>query len=133
MVLVAWSIIGSTHALLPAFVQSANDRTSGICAPQAGFGQRTVRAHIQAITVASPPPSSGALDNYKGALTARIQPPQNIPAGSRVVGIDLTAGDNATGVALLNGCSVETCSLFSDEEILGYIRKHKPKIVSIVT
>ena len=72
-----------------------------------------------------------ALDNYNGVLTARIQPPQNIPAGSRVVGIDLTAGDKATGVALLNGCSVETCSLFSDEEILGYIRKHKPKIVSI--
>jgi histidinol phosphatase-like PHP family hydrolase/predicted nuclease with RNAse H fold/dephospho-CoA kinase len=71
------------------------------------------------------------LDNNKGALTARIQPPQNIPAGSRVVGIDLTAGDKATGVALLNECSVETCSLFSDEEILGYIRKHKPKIVSI--
>jgi histidinol phosphatase-like PHP family hydrolase/predicted nuclease with RNAse H fold/dephospho-CoA kinase len=72
-----------------------------------------------------------ALDKYKGALTARIQPPQNIPAGSRIIGIDLTAGDKATGVAVLNGCSVETCSLFSDEEILAYVRKHKPKIVSI--
>ena len=70
-------------------------------------------------------------DSPKRILTARIQPPQNIPAGSRVIGIDLTAGDKATGVAVLNGCSVETCSLFSDEEILAYIRKHKPKIVSI--
>jgi len=72
-----------------------------------------------------------ALDNHKGILTARIQPPQNIPAGSRVIGIDLTAGDKATGIAVLNECSVETCSLFSDEEILTYIRKHKPRIVSI--
>ncbi len=72
-----------------------------------------------------------ALDSPKSMLTARIQPPQNIPAGSRVVGIDLTAGDKATGVAILDERSVETCSLFSDEEILGYIRKHKPKIVSI--
>jgi len=69
--------------------------------------------------------------SQKRKLTARIQPPQNIPAGSRVIGLDLTAGDKATGVAVLNGCSVETCSLFSDEEILAYIRKHKPKIVSI--
>jgi histidinol phosphatase-like PHP family hydrolase/predicted nuclease with RNAse H fold/dephospho-CoA kinase len=67
----------------------------------------------------------------KGKLRARIQPPQNVPAGSRVIGIDLTAGDKATGVAVLNDCSVETCSLFSDEEILAYVRKHKPKIVSI--
>jgi predicted nuclease with RNAse H fold/dephospho-CoA kinase len=67
----------------------------------------------------------------KPTLRARIQPPQNIPAGSRVIGIDLTAGDKATGLALLNDCSVETCSLFSDEEILAYVRKHKPKIVSI--
>jgi histidinol phosphatase-like PHP family hydrolase/predicted nuclease with RNAse H fold/dephospho-CoA kinase len=70
-------------------------------------------------------------DSRKRIMNARIQPPQNIPAGSRVIGIDLTAGDKTTGVALLNGCSVETCSLFSDEEILTYIRKHKPKIVSI--
>jgi len=71
------------------------------------------------------------LHSHKRILTARIQPPQNIPAGSRVIGIDLTAGDKATGVAILNGCSVETCSLFCDEEILAYVRKHKPKIVSI--
>src|SRR5258708_1588322 len=64
-------------------------------------------------------------------LTAHIQPPQRIPSGSREVGIDLTAGDKATGVAVLEDLSVETCSLFSDEEIFAYIRKQKPRIVSI--
>jgi len=64
-------------------------------------------------------------------LTASIQPPRNIPSGSRVVGIDLTAGDKATGIAILDGCTVETCSLFSDEEILSYVRQHTPKVVSI--
>lgn len=64
-------------------------------------------------------------------IAATIQPPQDIPDGSRVVGIDLTAGDKATGVALLNDFEVETCSLFSDEEILDYVRKRKPKVVSI--
>ncbi len=64
-------------------------------------------------------------------LRAHIQPPQNIPSGSRVVGIDLTAGDKATGIALLDGFCVQTTSLFSDDEILAYVRKHKPRIVSI--
>jgi histidinol phosphatase-like PHP family hydrolase/predicted nuclease with RNAse H fold/dephospho-CoA kinase len=67
----------------------------------------------------------------KAIFRARIQPPQNIPDGSTVIGIDLTAGDKATGVAVLTNCSVETCSLFSDEEILAYVRKQKPRIVSI--
>lgn len=71
------------------------------------------------------------VESHKYKLTARIQPPQNIPAGSRVIGIDLTAGDKTTGIAVLNDCSVDTCSLFSDEEILEYVKKHKPKIVSI--
>lgn len=64
-------------------------------------------------------------------LTAHIQPPQRIPVGSCVVGIDLTAGDKATGVAVLDKFGVETCSLTTDEEILEYVRKHNPKIVSI--
>lgn len=64
-------------------------------------------------------------------LRAHIQPPRSVPVGSRVVGVDLTAGNKATGVAVLNDFSVETCSLFSDEEILGYIEEHKPGIVSI--
>jgi len=57
-VFAARSTIGSTQASLPFFVESANERTSGIRAPQAGFGQLTVRAQSQAITVASPPPCS---------------------------------------------------------------------------
>jgi histidinol phosphatase-like PHP family hydrolase/predicted nuclease with RNAse H fold/dephospho-CoA kinase len=64
-------------------------------------------------------------------LKARIQPPQDVPFGARIVGLDLTAGDKATGVALLDGYSVETCSVYSDEEILGFIQKHQPGIVSI--
>jgi histidinol phosphatase-like PHP family hydrolase/predicted nuclease with RNAse H fold/dephospho-CoA kinase len=65
------------------------------------------------------------------SIEARIQPPQNIPHGSRVIGIDLTAGDKATGIAVLDGFEVETCSLRSDDEILDYVRKQSPKIVSI--
>ena len=54
-----WSTTGSTHAFLPALVESQNDRTSGTCAPlAAGLGLATVRAHSHAITVASPPPCS---------------------------------------------------------------------------
>jgi histidinol phosphatase-like PHP family hydrolase/predicted nuclease with RNAse H fold/dephospho-CoA kinase len=64
-------------------------------------------------------------------LNARVLPPQPIPSGSRVVGLDLTAGQKATGVALLEGLEVKTCSLVSDEEILDYVQQHKPAIVSI--
>jgi histidinol phosphatase-like PHP family hydrolase/predicted nuclease with RNAse H fold/dephospho-CoA kinase len=64
-------------------------------------------------------------------IQARIKAPQNIPAGSRVVGIDLTAGNKLTGIAAINGCAVETCSLSSDEDIFAYILEHKPKFVSI--
>jgi histidinol phosphatase-like PHP family hydrolase/predicted nuclease with RNAse H fold/dephospho-CoA kinase len=67
----------------------------------------------------------------RSLLRAHIQPPRSVPVGSRVVGIDLTAGDKATGVAVLNEFFVETCSLFSDEEILRYIEEQKPGIVSI--
>ena len=64
-------------------------------------------------------------------LTATIVPPHHVPGRSRVVGIDLTAGDKPTGIALLDGLTVETCSLSSDDEILGYILKQRPQIVSI--
>jgi predicted nuclease with RNAse H fold/dephospho-CoA kinase len=43
----------------------------------------------------------------------------------------LTAGDKATGIALLEGFEVDTCSLTSDAEILTFIRDRKPTIVSI--
>lgn len=65
------------------------------------------------------------------SIRASIRPPQSIPLGLRIVGIDLTAGDKSTGVSLLDGLSVDTCSLCSDQEILRYIQKHEPAIVSI--
>lgn len=64
-------------------------------------------------------------------LYAQIRKPERVPAGSRVVGIDLTAGAKATGLACLDGMSVQTNSLHSDEEIISYIQTHKPNIVSI--
>ena len=64
-------------------------------------------------------------------LQARIQPPENIPPGSRIVGIDLTAGDKATGVAILDDFDVQTCSLTTDEEILRFVIEKSPQIVSI--
>jgi len=76
-------------------------------------------------------PFETGFDSGLPALRARIQPPQRIPGGSRVIGIDLTAGDKATGIALLEGCTVVTCSLYSDEEILAYVTQHKPDVVSI--
>jgi histidinol phosphatase-like PHP family hydrolase/predicted nuclease with RNAse H fold/dephospho-CoA kinase len=85
----------------------------------------------------SSPPGQGQLNfgeartESVGPIHASISPPQNIPAGSDVIGLDLTAGDKATGVAFLRGLSVETCSLFSDAEILNYVRERYPAIVSI--
>jgi histidinol phosphatase-like PHP family hydrolase/predicted nuclease with RNAse H fold/dephospho-CoA kinase len=75
--------------------------------------------------------SLGAPVRRSMRIGARIQPPQNIPAGSKTIGIDLTAGNKATGLALLTDLTVETCSLTSDEEILAYIKAHEPKTVSI--
>lgn len=69
--------------------------------------------------------------SHPPALRAQVQPPQNIPSGSQVIGIDLTAGDKATGIARLDNCAVETCSLFTDDDIIAYIQHHRPRIVSI--
>lgn len=65
------------------------------------------------------------------SLRARIRNPERIPPGSRVVGIDLTAGNKATGIACIDGSLVRTCSLNSDSEILSYIQSEQPKFVSI--
>ncbi len=47
---------GSTQAFRPSLVESMKDETSGTIAPWArGSGERTVRAHNQAMTVASVP------------------------------------------------------------------------------
>lgn len=94
---------------------------------------RQERQHLPTNTIVA----QGSLDfqedktTRRSLLRAHIQPPRSVPVGSRVVGIDLTAGDKATGVAVLNEFSVETCSLFSDEEILRYIEERNPGIVSI--
>jgi hypothetical protein len=53
------SVTGSTHALLFSLVDSMNDETRGTIAPfAAGSGERTVRAQIHAMTVASEPSGS---------------------------------------------------------------------------
>jgi histidinol phosphatase-like PHP family hydrolase/predicted nuclease with RNAse H fold/dephospho-CoA kinase len=64
-------------------------------------------------------------------IIARVQRPSKIPRGSRVVGIDLTAGNKPTGVALLEGTHVNADSLWTDADIISFVRKHKPKVVSI--
>jgi predicted nuclease with RNAse H fold/dephospho-CoA kinase len=64
-------------------------------------------------------------------IPAQIQRPRKIPDGSRIVGIDLTAGKKPTGVAVINGRRVDTCSLLSDNDILAFVKKSRPRIVSI--
>ena len=68
---------------------------------------------------------------HRRLITARIQRPRKVPDGSRIMGIDLTAGNKATGVAILNGRHVETYSVLSDGDILGLLKRHRPRIVSI--
>ena len=70
-------------------------------------------------------------DRLHPLQNARVLPPQNVPSGSRIVGIDLTAGGKATGLAVLEGSNVRTCSMVSDGEILNYVQERKPSIVSI--
>ncbi len=51
--------MGSSHASLPFLLESQKVLMSGTCAPRAaGLGLATVRAQIQAMTFASPPPYS---------------------------------------------------------------------------
>ena len=65
-------------------------------------------------------------------IEARPNPIQILPSGSSVVGIDLTAGHGKpTGVAFLAGNNVETLSLVTDDEILDYIKRKRPTLVSI--
>jgi histidinol phosphatase-like PHP family hydrolase/predicted nuclease with RNAse H fold/dephospho-CoA kinase len=65
-------------------------------------------------------------------IEARPNPIQALPSGSSVVGLDLTAGHGKpTGVAFLFKDSVETLSLMSDDEILEYIHRKRPSLVSI--
>jgi histidinol phosphatase-like PHP family hydrolase/predicted nuclease with RNAse H fold/dephospho-CoA kinase len=87
------------------------------------------RTHVESVQAAFE--FEGEDRSGRQPVIARVQPPQMIPFGSRVIGIDLTAGDKTTGVALLDGYCVETCSLSSDDELVAYVRSHQPRIVSI--
>lgn len=65
-------------------------------------------------------------------VQARLAPPHRVPSGSRIVGLDLTASDGkATGAATLDGLSVGTTSLQTDDEILDLVSSVRPAIVSI--
>jgi len=107
-----------TYDNIRSWIAESREKRLNLKRTTLGFGQAEL-------------PFAPPFDPVRPCLRARIQPPQNIPDGCCVVGIDLTAGDKATGIALLKGSSVETCSLRSDEEILAYIAQHGPGIVSI--
>lgn len=64
-------------------------------------------------------------------VVARLAPRVMIPNGSSVVGIDLTGGNKLTGIAYLLESSVTTSSLMTDDEIVDYVRRVQPRIVSI--
>lgn len=65
-------------------------------------------------------------------ISTCLNPPQRIPEGSRIIGFDLTAGKSKpTGVAMLDGMAVTTCSLESDQDLLDFLKQNKPAIVSI--
>jgi histidinol phosphatase-like PHP family hydrolase/predicted nuclease with RNAse H fold/dephospho-CoA kinase len=71
-------------------------------------------------------------DKPQASIRARVSAHAVVPAGSMVVGLDLTASKaKPTGVAILDGLSTWTCSLRSDEEILSLIKDRMPAIVSI--
>ena len=72
------STTGCTQVSRPFLVDRAKERTSGIGPPHAGFGDLTVRAQIQAITVAWPPPCSG------GSVTFGYRWPMRRSACSRI-------------------------------------------------
>lgn len=47
-------------------------------------------------------------------------------------GIDLAAlPHNQTGACLYDGRSFEPCTLYGDDEIMHYVRKHNPRIIAI--
>ena len=65
-------------------------------------------------------------------ITAKISSKNILPTGPSVIGIDLTASKvKLTGMAKLDKNQVEVISLSSDDDILDYIKKNKPKFVSI--
>lgn len=95
---------------------------------------RTRRGHLEPTAVAASrqrllfddPP-----DKHIEPVHARLAPPQQIPNGSSIVGLDLTGSDKPTGVAFLDGNRVETCSLVTDDDLIAYVQEKIPGIVSI--
>jgi len=66
------------------------------------------------------------------SLVVRVAHHESVPNGSRIVGLDLTASKaKPTGVAVLDGLEVKTCSLESDDDIFAFIKEVAPAIVSI--
>jgi histidinol phosphatase-like PHP family hydrolase/predicted nuclease with RNAse H fold/dephospho-CoA kinase len=95
----------------------------------------TARAHRKKLTK-SPTHSTQfefafAAFAHRRLITARLQRPRKLPGGSRIMGVDLTAGNKTTGVAILNGRRVDTFSVLSDKDILDLVKRHRPGLVSI--
>ena len=68
----------------------------------------------------------------KVEVVGQLNRVQSLPVGSRIVGLDLTAGrGKPSGVALLDRNQVETLSLVTDDEIVEYVERTQPKYVSI--
>ena len=132
-----------SHLLNLGFAEAVLDRVeakhvlNSMTHPELRTWIAGARKHRRALTgsLARPAQAELALDDAPGVrivtLKARISPPAKLPAGSKVIGVDLTAGRKASGVALLDGTRVETCSLVSDQEIVQYVRERRPNIVSI--
>ncbi len=75
---------------------------------------------------------SAVMPERSSRITVRVARRENVPDGSRIVGLDLTASKaKPTGAAVLEGLEVQTASLESDQDILAFVRDTKPKIVSI--
>lgn len=70
--------------------------------------------------------------NRSRRSAARVARRRDLPDGSRIVGLDLTASKaKPTGAAVLDRMEVRTASLESDEDILAFVRETNPSLVSI--
>jgi histidinol phosphatase-like PHP family hydrolase/predicted nuclease with RNAse H fold/dephospho-CoA kinase len=97
-------------------------------------GEARAARRSLAKTVAGPAQTFFAFDAEQGSqprLLCYMAPPTVVPTGGTIVGVDLTAGEKATGLAVLDGHHVDTISALRDEEILAFIEARKPAIVSI--
>ena len=50
----------------------------------------------------------------------------------KIMGIDLAGkSSNPTGICYLNGNKLDFCTLFDDEDILGYVFRHNPNLIVV--